>query len=117
MLPAIIISKEQLFAAVDRNSLLTGLLKATPHKTMTPFVYLIDSAGDEFCFMPSHRILAPGFFPRKWSKKAVIGLFNHSTNAGRLGSKCEYGGLSNKKVKDVVSLVASLIEKSQKSIG
>jgi hypothetical protein len=114
-LPAIIISKEQLFASSDMGSLATGVLKAVPHKTMSFHVHVIDSSGEEFWFIPEQRTLAPGFVFRKWTKMRIIGLFNSSSNAMRLGIQYLAKSLSNKSLAQVISDVIALLERSEES--
>ena len=111
-LPAIVISKEQLFVGADMASLAIGVLKAVPHKTMSFHVHVIDSSGAEFRFIPEQRTLAPGFVFRKWTKKRIIDLFNSSSNATRLGIQYSPKSLSNKSLAQVISDAVTLLERS-----
>jgi hypothetical protein len=114
-LPAIIISKEQLYVASDVPSLAAAVLKAEPHRAMTLHVYVVDSTGAEFWFVPEQRILAPGFLTHKWKKREIINLFNASTNASRLGIQYSPKSLSNKTLAQVIADVISLITNSTES--
>lgn len=107
-LPVIIISEERLFAGASRNSVADGLTKAVPRNGL--HVRLIDSTGEEFWYIREQRTLAPGFFPRKWTKKRIIELFNSSSNAKLLGVECSPRSLSNKSLADVVAEVAALLQ-------
>ena len=100
--------------ASDGPSLVAAVLKAEPHRTVTFQIYVVDSQGSEFWFIPEQRILAPGLFAHKWKKREIINLFNSSTNASRLGIQYSAKSLSNKTLAQVITDVIDLLKRSSK---
>lgn len=108
-LPSIIVSKDKLFAGTDRATLTTALLASVPHEADNPHVLVIDSSGAEFRYIPDRFALMPGICVRNWSKKAIIDLFNSSSNAKLLGVEGPARSLSNTSVAEVVGTIAGLL--------
>jgi len=106
LLPAIIISKNELIPCTDMQTLVVGLMKAEPEGL---HIHVVDSAGAEFWFVPEQRILAPGFTFRKWTKIRLINLVNGSSNTKRLGVRCSTKGLSNRRFAGVMELMIALL--------
>lgn len=106
LLPAIIISKDELIPFTDMDTLAVGLMKAEPEDR---HVRVVDSAGDEFWFIPEQRALAPGFTSRKWTKMRLIDLVNGSSNTKRLGVRCSIKGLSNRRFAGVMELMIAVL--------
>jgi hypothetical protein len=69
-LPAIIISKERLFAGITRKGL-EKFLKISNPPNGEKEITLIDSTVEEFWYMPEEMILTPGMtIYNKWTKVA-----------------------------------------------
>lgn len=105
-LPAIIISKDELLPCTNMEMLVAGLIKAEPEGL---HVHVVDSAGDEFWYIPEQLTLAPGFAFRKWTKLRLIDLVNRSSNVKRLGVKCSTKGFSNRRFAGVMDLMIALL--------
>lgn len=70
----------------------------------------MDSAGDEFWYIPKHRALAPSFPFQKWTKLKLIDLVNRSSNVAQRGVQCSIKGLSNRRFTEIMDLMISILD-------
>jgi hypothetical protein len=106
--PVIIISQDKLLTGYDIDSLAIALLSVPPPYEKD-YVKVIDFTGEEFWFYPDKIYLAPGFFPKKWTKKRVIELYNNSSNAKESESNYPLKSLSSKKFSRIIGEICELL--------
>ena len=106
--PVIIISQNRLLTGYDINALSIALLSVPPPSEKI-YVKVIDFTGEEFWFYPDKTYLTPGFFPKKWTKKRVIELYNNSSNAKKSNSNYPLKSLSSKKFSRIISEICELL--------
>ena len=70
---------------------------------------VIDTAGEQFWYMPEQYTLAPGFSFQKWTKKQIIELFNNSETAKAENIQYPLKSLSNKKLSKIVTDICDLL--------
>ena len=106
--PVIIISQDKLLTGYDIDTLAIALLSVPPPYGKD-YVKVIDFTGEEFWFYPDKIYLAPGFFPKKWTKKRVIELYNNSSNAKESESNYPLKSLSSKKFSRIIGEICELL--------
>jgi hypothetical protein len=106
--PVIIISQDKLLTGYDIDTLAIALLSVPPPYEKD-YVKVIDITGEEFWFYPDKIYLAPGFFPKKWTKKRVIELYNNSSNAKESESNYPLKSLSSKKFSRIIGEICELL--------
>jgi hypothetical protein len=110
--PVIVISQDKLLTGYDINTLSRALLSVPP-PSEKDYVKVIDFTGEEFWFYPDKTYLAPGFFPKKWTKKRVIELYNNSSNAEKSNSSYPLKSLSSKKFSRIIGEICELLSEQQ----
>ena len=106
--PVIVISQDKLITGYDINTLSRALLSVPPPSTKD-YVKVLDFTGEEFWFYPDKTYLTPGFFPKKWTKKRVIELYNNSSNAKKSSSSYPLKSLSSKKFSRIIGDICELL--------
>ena len=106
--PVIIISQDRLLTGYDIDTLSIVLLSVSPPYEKD-YVKVIDFTGEEFWFYPDKIYLTPGFFPKKWTKKKVIELYNNSPNAKKSNSNYLLKSLSSKKFSRIIGEICELL--------
>jgi hypothetical protein len=106
--PVIIISQDKLLTGYDIDTLAIALLSVPPPYEKD-YVKVIDFTGEEFWFYPDKIYLTPGFFPKKWTKKRVIELYNNSSNAKESESNYPLKSLSSKKFSRIIGEICELL--------
>ncbi|MGD9245556.1 MAG: hypothetical protein PVH36_11540 [Desulfobacterales bacterium] len=72
-------------------------------------IKVIDSSGEEFWYSPDQIVLMPGFFPKKWTKKQLIELFDNSETAKENKIRYTKKSLSNIRVATIVSDICAIL--------
>ena len=70
-------------------------------------VQVVDTTGEEFWYFCEQCTLAPGFTIRRWTKQQIIDLYNSNVRSDRIYA---VRSLSNKRLSDIVSEIANLIQ-------
>ena len=106
--PVIIISSDDLSSASNIEKLGTLCVLSEPSED-DDNVRVIDSTGEEFWYLPEHFVLSPGFFPKKWTKKQVIDLFNSSVNAKEKNIQYPLKSLSNTRLSKIIVDICEIL--------
>ena len=69
---------------------------------------VVDATGEGWSFHSDLMIVSPLTFKKRWTKSAVIRLFNESENARRIGVAYPEMSLSGKSVSRIITDVAAL---------
>jgi len=69
---------------------------------------IVDATGEGWAFHVDLIIVSPLTLKKRWTKSAVIRLFNESENARRIGGKYPETSLSGKTLTRIISEVAAL---------
>lgn len=69
---------------------------------------VVDATGEGWSFHSDLMIVSPLTFKKRWTKSAVIRLFNESENARRIGVAYPEISLSGKSVSRIITDVAAL---------
>jgi hypothetical protein len=69
---------------------------------------VVDATGEGWSFHSDLMIVSPLSFKKRWTKSAVIRLFNESENARRIGVAYPEMSLSGKSVSRIITDVAAL---------
>jgi hypothetical protein len=69
---------------------------------------IVDATGEGWSFHSDLMIVSPLTFKKRWTKSAVIRLFNESENARRIGLAYPETSLSGKSVSRIITDVAAL---------
>jgi hypothetical protein len=69
---------------------------------------IVDATGEGWSFHSDFMIVSPLTFKKRWTKSAVIRLFNASENARRIGVAYPEMSLSGKSVSRIITDVATL---------
>jgi hypothetical protein len=69
---------------------------------------VVDATGEGWSFHSDLMIVSPLTFKKRWTKSAVIRLFNESENARRIGVAYPETSLSGKSVSRIITDVAAL---------
>ena len=70
---------------------------------------VVDGTGEGWSFHSDLMIVSPLTFKKRWTKSAVIRLFNESENARRIGVAHPETSLSGKSVSRIITDVAALV--------
>lgn len=106
--PLIVISHDNiLMSAFNIKELATCCLAAIPSKE-DDVIKAIDSAGEEFWYLPEICAIAPGFFFNKWTKRKIIDLYN-SGNVVTEDTKYSDRAISNKRLSVIISDICKLL--------
>ena len=106
--PVIVISQDKLITGYDIYTLSRALL-SVPLPSEKDYVKVLDFTGEEFWFYPDKTYLTPGFFPKKWTKKRVIELYNNSSNAKKSNLSYPLKSLSSKKFSRIIGDICELL--------
>jgi hypothetical protein len=106
--PVIVISHDKLLTGYDIETLAIALFSVPPPPEKE-YVKVLDFTGEEFWFYPDKTYLTPGFFPKKWTKKRVIELYNNSSNAKESESNYPLKSLSSKKFSRIIGEICELL--------
>lgn len=68
---------------------------------------VIDSTAEAFFLFPEHMVFSPLTFKKRWTKAAVIGLYNRAKGAGRPDYPTT--SLGNKSLEKVLGDIAQLL--------
>lgn len=68
---------------------------------------VIDSSAEGFSFYPEHMVFSPLTFKKRWTKAAVIGLYNRAKGAGRPAYPTT--SLGNKSLEKVIGDITQLL--------
>ena len=111
--PVIVISSDRLRVARSLKTLAEACLMS-PIVDSTKHVIVLDATGEEFWYLPDQYTVAPGFFPKRWTKKRMIDLYNQSANAQETGVTYSDRSLGSKSFDRIVSDLCALIQKKRK---
>ena len=106
--PVIIISADDLSSASNIEQLGKLCVLSEPSEDDDK-VRVIDSTGEEFWYLPEHFALSPGFFPKKWTKKQIVDLFNRSVNAKEKNIQYPLKSLSNKRLSKIIVDICEIL--------
>ncbi len=106
--PVIIISRDRLFSAVDVVELAQRCVMSAPFDGKN-VVSVIDSAAEEFWYMPDQYGLAPGPPTRKWTKKEIVETYNQSANATGSGRPYPVKSISAKRRDKIIRDICEMI--------
>jgi len=70
---------------------------------------MVDADAEGWVFDTTHYIVSPLTFKKRWTKKEVIAMFNHSTAARTLGGQYSERSLSAKRFDRIMGEIVGLI--------
>jgi len=107
--PVLLISSDRLYSGNNIKELAYSLIASYPLDGEDT-IKIIDSAGEEFCYLPDEGIVLPGFTFTRWTKRKIIDLYNGSTNSKETKIRYSIKSLSSKKLSRIVMDICELIE-------
>ncbi len=76
---------------------------------------VVDASAEGWVFNTTHSVLSPLTAKKRWTKKEVIGMFNASSAARKLGRQYSERPLSAKRFDRILSEIVVLIGAANKS--
>ena len=107
--PVIVISSVRLYSANNITELAYFLIASYPLDGEDD-IKIIDSTGNEFCYLADEGVVLPGFTFTRWTKRKIIDLYNESINSKETGISYSIKSLSSKKLSRIVADICELIE-------